>query len=1104
MRIRVMAFTLCALTCLLGLATPVVYATAIPVSVTVPAAGQLSLGIYNSAGVLVRSLAYARTVGAGQQTFTWDATTDLGLPVAPGNYQVHGVAFPSGPQARFVMKVGLSGTPPYPSPDGLGSWGGNLGAAMDICGNGQQMIAIFGCVEDNYCTGVQLMDGAGKIQRRYNTFFPWDCRFAGAMDDKHFYLADAALGDKRLVVAKYDLNKSRGKILTDIPGGAAASDGRWAGRWTTDVRGMALGNGRLYVPVLPANTLHIVDPESGAILQSAPIPSPRGVAVKYGQVYQLSGNKLLRLDADGKVLGEVISTGLSNPSGITISATDEIFITDDGDAQQVKVFSLQGKPLRKIGLDGGRPENGLYNPRGMRGPRGICLGPDGAVWVTEQDAFQRVSKWDAKTGALTQEFFNCRISSGQGRLSADGKTMVFTNGVFADDPGIRGYTVDLRHGTWYPAWNYDQPMETMAQPAVFRGFLHGGYPLIGKNDGHDDPRFGGGWPYLSYAGTMLRAANGHTYLMGGEGAIYLFDDPAKPPKLAAFVYTHRVEKPVNGQRYVGDYDQGPNNWLTWSDRHGDGQMTLDECTCTENPAIMAQTTRLFGTQLQPDLSIVMLCPDKARGWVVRRLPAKDILPSGVPVYDWADVRDMTVLHLPAFIGGDGWKGGEQAVLNDIDIADGVLSTYAAPRPTAHLRLPGVDGDGWWASRNWRLTPLRFDLTTGEPIGWQKLGRRAPGRAKPGEMYYPNPARTVNHTVFVPDTFAQMWVWTDDGLYLGRLYNEQWEGKLDANSIFVELTGAFVYAIDGQLYACTGDHGVSVHQVELPPLTPVKGPALTVTPEMAAAAKPWDPDGPVPEKKPVYVAQSIYDYQTKAPVRTITVDGDVTKEEWDGVAPMVIERDGKAAAEVRALWDHDYLYLAYTVHDANGFRNAGTELPTCPFVSGSYVDFCLGTEWKTPQREDNLPGDVRVILANITGQQAENYQMGFWPLKAGGKHPQTIKSPAASRAFDDIAPLPGVSYAVQPTADGYTLEASIPFKALGFDPVRNYTVGFDASVAFANAAGNLRIDAAHWAGQHEATVVDRPGSSALLPATWGTLYFDRTPVKPTVAKEAPAR
>ena len=50
------------------------------------------------------------------------------------------------------------------------------------------------------------------------------------------------------------------------------------------------------------------------------------------------------------------------------------------------------------------------------------------------------------------------------------------------------------------------------------------------------------------------------------------------------------------------------------------------------------------------------------------------------------------------------------------------------------------------------------------------------------------------------------------------------------------------------------------------------------------------------------------------------------------------------------------------------------------------------------------------------------------------------------------------------------------------------MGFDASVAVSNAAGDRRERAASWAGVSEAVVVDRPGSARLLPATWGTLRF----------------
>ena len=123
--------------------------------------------------------------------------------------------------------------------------------------------------------------------------------------------------------------------------------------------------------------------------------------------------------------------------------------------------------------------------------------------------------------------------------------------------------------------------------------------------------------------------------------------------------------------------------------------------------------------------------------------------------------------------------------------------------------------------------------------------------------------------------------------------------------------------------------------------------------------------------------------------------------------------------------------------------------------------------------------MRVILARITGDAAADYQMAFWPVRKNGKHPQTISSPAATRGFADIGPLPGLKFAYHLGADGYTLEAAVPLKSLELDPPRHPTVGFDASVGFPDAGGRVRASAAHWAGQSEAAVVDRLGSAALL-------------------------
>ena len=1092
-RFRVSVLALVALLALVS-AGQAAEPTKIPIRFTTPGKGQLSLGVYDDSGMLIRSLAYAGEVGGGEQTLEWDGTTDLGLPARPGAYSARGVWFAEPLKASFKMKVGVSGDPPYVLDNGLGGWGGNLGPPMDVCSDGKVVFAAFGCVESHNETGLQLMDASGAILRRYSSFFPWDVRFACAMDATNIYLALADIGGKKLVVAKYDIGNSRGKVLCDVPtGNNATQEGFWKGRWTTDVRGLALDAGRIYVPVILDNKLFVIDSAAGKILNSIDVASPRGVEAFGGSIFLLSERKLLKLDRDGKTLATVIDAGLDDPSGLAIDSDGNFYVSDGGAAQQVKVFSPAGKLVRKIGITGGRPRNGLYNPKGLLDPRGLCVGPGGSLWVTESDVFQRLSVWDARTGKLRKEFFNTFISSGQGSIDVARREMVFRNGQFAGQgAGLAAYKLDLARGTWHPSWSRLMPQSAMQQDDVFLGNTH----IYGQHA----TAFGGRHPYLGYTDGTLTADNGRLYAFGGDLSVWLLDQRTLEPKLAAFVYTHRAYKTKDG-RFEGDYDRGPNNWLAWSDLNGDGKMAAGECVLTENHPLMEKCMRLFGVQLQKDLSVLMICPENAKPlkWHVRRLPAKQVLPTGVPVYDWADLQNVVTLDVPDFAGGDGWKNPALgAFLSAVDLAGDSIYAFAEPVASVPIKLGGIDGDGWWASRNWRLTPLKFDAKTGKPA-WLKLGRRAPGKAKPGEMYHPRGiCAAIDGFVFVPDTIAQMHVWTDTGLYVGKVYHDATDGIRDADSIFIELVGAYAYKIDGKVYTCAGDHGVSVHEIALPKLVAVEAGAITVTPEMAAAARPWDPDGPAPGKKPIYIARAICeereDSQKKTMVNTRTIELDGKLDDWAGVQAAEILLDGKLAASLRMVFDTENLYLAYDVKEPNGLRNAGTELPLCPFVSGGYVDFCIGRDWSTPNRDGNAEGDVRVILARITDGAPADYQMAFWPVRKNGKNSQTISSPAATRSFADIGPLPGLKFAYQIGAEGYTLETAVPLKSLELDPARNSTVGFDASVGFPDAGGRVRARAAHWAGQSEAAVVDRPGSAALLPSTWGTLVFDRSPLK----------
>ena len=71
---------------------------------------------------------------------------------------------------------------------------------------------------------------------------------------------------------------------------------------------------------------------------------------------------------------------------------------------------------------------------------------------------------------------------------------------------------------------------------------------------------------------------------------------------------------------------------------------------------------------------------------------------------------------------------------------------------------------------------------------------------------------------------------------------------------------------------------------------------------------------------------------------------------------------------------------------------------------------------------------------------------------------------------------------------YNVEVAVPLESLGLTKPAGKTIGFDVSVGIANEPGDRRERAAHWAGLSEAFVVDRPGSTRLLPETWGTLIF----------------
>jgi hypothetical protein len=1083
----------------------------IAVPYSAPGKGFLSLALYDSDGVLVRSLLSAEPVAPGAGTVAWDATSDLGVPVVAGSFTAKGVFFTEPPSLSWAMKVGKDGNPPWRTADGTGDWGGNLGGPAGLCANANSIVMVWGCVEDNQITGVQQMDADGRIGLRYHTFYPWDQRSAAAMDGSNLYVAilkDCA----ELQIAEYKLGKPRGRILAMLPAKMqTTASGRWRGRGANVVDGLALTATRIYASVGANDELYVIDRASGAILKTVAMPGARGLAVHQDRLLVASGEQVLRLTLDGAPDGIAVAKGtLRAAHTLCVGADGTLWVGDSGrfdpepenesGSKRIHAFDPAGRPLRAIGKAGGAPRSGRFDPAAFGDIHGMCLTPDGKALMVNDTAtgFARTSRWSLD-GRLERQWFARKLETGPDAMNPDRpEETVKIGGAFDDAMTAQAWRMDYEKKTWQPAWRYTMPFAANWQDDVVVGYGHGGNPLK-KEAGHPGTWATFGWG----AEGGMRTFKGRNYMLSGEGAIYTYA-PDQAPKRVAMAFMHRCE--AEAARIRQCYDQGPNSWFTWTDRDGDGRVKMEEITLERGNPLLEGTLRMPTCRLDANLDILLtglVKPDPLTQACYRqyRLPLQGILDNGAPVYDWGKVVAVTpALRWPRFAGGDGIKkvthvwSGAQIVDRDS------LYLIAEPSCDKPLKLPGIDGDGWWAGRNWRKKICRFDSASGL-CRWA-VGRRAPGVAERGQMYNPiSLAGVAEDAVFAADAMAVVWVWDADGLYLGRLYNGPDDKKPDPDSMYIEMQGANVIRHLGRTWLLANDCGTSVHEVHLPRRVPVAAGTVTVSPELAARAVGWDPDGVTPGKKPVL---EVHYLPAHPQGMAMKIDGDFDgREGWWGfsdgtqVGESLVLLDGERLATVRALYDERHLYLSWRVRAANGPLNAGTELPICPFVSGAYLDACFAPDWAQPQRSEAREGDVRVVFAQVKGGDGKPhpFQHGYWQKKAGGSGGQTITSPAASVRMDQIAEIPGLKMAWRigntDPATGkveYQVEAAIPLAAIGLAEAKGKRIGFDTSIGVANAAGDRRERAGHWGGLSEAAVVDRPGSHRLLPENWGTLVF----------------
>ena len=425
--------------------------------------------IDDASGKRVRNLVSQAPFKKGENIAWWDGTDDLGrdvaaanhgiylIPpnlVAPGSYTVRGL-WHKPLDLRYEFSVYSPGEPPWPTNDTSGGWMTNHTPASCVvmipaekAPGGKPLVGIGAFVSEGGSAFSWVNLDGKKIGGRGWIGGVWTGAQYLAADsgpdaeaNVATYVGSTFVGNKKYgvdgkveirltklttLVPNGDLPVLKEKLLLDplpaLPPRGLVVDGSKHRESDDYLGGLAVHNGLLVFSETVLNKIVFVDAKAGNIQGEAAVPDPRALAFDgEGRLLVLSGQTLLRYPAGASATNlpapEKLVTGLEDPRGITVDAAGKIYISDQGNSNQVKTFSPDGKPLAVYGKPG-VPQAGPYDPLHMNHPKGIAVDTNGRLWVTEDDYQpKRVSIWNSD-GTFWKAFYGSSQYGGGGILDS--------------------------------------------------------------------------------------------------------------------------------------------------------------------------------------------------------------------------------------------------------------------------------------------------------------------------------------------------------------------------------------------------------------------------------------------------------------------------------------------------------------------------------------------------------------------------------------------------------------------------------------------------------------------------------------------------------------
>lgn len=1059
------------------------------VTVEVPKSGSVSLGVFDKAGRLVRTLLKADGREEGKVVEPWDLKDQWGEFVSPGEYVLKGLVT-DGVNAEYLYSVLNPGNPSWPTVDGRGDWLSDEAPPQGMATDGETVFVAAPGSEKGFAVMAIGKDGK-RIWGVGEEFYP-RCVSLSYLDGVLYSLwsgpvkdaSAAASGGKagamgRAVIIAYDAKTGRrvgfsakdartelgsrwpyredARNLYELIADKAFSPSLYIGQpryWDQDVGetdnaiGFAALPGLFAVSKFYDNKVELYDAATLEKIGEIAVDSPAGLCrIGESKLLTISGKDVVRIavsrrGAEGAEKKIVVGSGLVAPVALTIDTAGNIYISDWAGEMCVKKFSAEGKPLGIVGKRGGRPWVGTFEKDGMLLPHGLAVTDDGMLFVAEADMLpKRISVWDARSGKFMRHWTGPTPYGGMSGFMVD-----------SDEPGFFHaagcrYSWDGKSGAWeivsteMRRMSHDQPFMPNAASCMSVGsrvVRRGGDVFIAVGRRNQTV-------WLRKTGDTFTpcAAVGGLHSMVTDDGIGLSCWDSDIGK-----HLYRNRRPQCFKGHSGKRGRAGDNY-SWSDLNGDGLVQPDEMTWVETLTRGDSLDKLVDGELQCEFyngwgaipasdGTLHFAGFAKDGDCIWQLKCERWTKHG-PVYD---IRKARPVHRESGQAGQ-YTGVWTDDLGTV-IAAGAMKNGRSLKSRAAISAFAPDG-----SVKWEFAA---------PDGRGEKDVAASGVS--GEWNIPGIGR-----VFC--TWNWWWnfrpyFFTEDGLYVGTFGEET---TLGPAAQWGESATYFFQAKDGTPCLVNGaNQGAHVFAVRgLDGARRFEGRVAVTADELDNA------------KKGATAGASLA--ADDLPASVISLDG--VPFRMDGgkgrgfTASLALGRVGG-----KLVFDVD-------VDDPSPMVQPGTDYRTL-FITGDCVDFMFACDPAAPKnRRAPALGDKRLLFSEIGGKGAA---VLFEPVTSPrSEKPQMLMA----AAIDRITVLDGAKVEFAKRNGGYTLKAEVSLSSIGIDALLANadiaSIRGDVGVVFSGSAGGRELRLYRYNSDTSMTS-DLTTEATLQPREWGEIML----------------